>query len=98
MTNLFYTYDRFYIINLEFNNKEVYILKKEKQLDDNILEIVLGSILISLNSFSSGMMIEKIFVLAGFIILIVGIIRSIIKYKEKKGLFIFLIINCYIRW
>ena len=67
-------------------------MKKEKQLDDNILEIVLGSILISLNSFSSGMMIEKIFVLAGFIILIVGIIRSIIKYKEKKGLFIFLII------
>ncbi len=67
-------------------------MKKEKQLDDNILEIVLGSILISLNSFSSGMMIEKIFVLAGFVILIVGIIRSIIKYKEKKGLFIFLII------
>ena len=69
-------------------------MKKENQLDDNILEIVLGSVLISLNSFTNGMLIEKIFVLAGFVILLVGIVRSIMKYKDqkKKGILIFLII------
>ncbi len=69
-------------------------MKKENKLDDSILEIVLGSILISLNNFTDGMLIEKIFVLAGFVILLVGIVRSIIKYKDqkKKGILIFLII------
>ena len=40
------------------------------------------------------MLQEKIFVLLGFITLIVGIVRTTIKYKEqnKKGMMIFLII------
>jgi len=50
--------------------------------------------LISLNKFNEGIILEKIIVLLGFIILIVGIIRTIIKYKNqnKKAMIIFLII------
>jgi len=67
---------------------------KKNKIDDNIVEIILGSMLISLNKFNEGIILEKIIVLLGFIILIVGIIRTIIKYKNqnKKAMIIFLII------
>lgn len=70
------------------------ILKKSNKFDDNIVEILLGTSLISFNNFNDGMLLEKIFVLLGFIILIVGIVRTTMKYKEqnKKGMMIFLII------
>lgn len=71
------------------------ILKKSNKFDDNIVEILLGTSLISFNNFNDGMLLEKNFVLLGFIILIVGIVRTTMKYKEqnKKGLIIFLIIR-----
>lgn len=69
-------------------------MKKSNKFDDNIIEILLGTTLISFNNFNDGMLLEKIFVLLGFIILIVGIVRTTMKYKEqnKKGMMIFLII------
>ena len=69
-------------------------MKKSNKFDDNIVEILLGTSLISFNNFNDGMLLEKIFVLLGFIILIVGIVRTTMKYKEqnKKGMMIFLII------
>ena len=69
-------------------------LKKANKFDDNIVEILIGTSLISFNNFYDGMLLEKIFVLLGFIILIVGIVRTTMKYKEqnKKGMMIFLII------
>lgn len=69
-------------------------MKKTNKIDDNIIEILLGSILIGLNNFNDGLFVEKIFTLLGFVILIFGIIRTILKYKDhnKKGMIIFLII------
>ena len=69
-------------------------MKKSNKFDDNIVEILLGTSLIGFNNFNDGMLLEKIFVLLGFIILIVGIIRTTIKYKEqnKKGMMIFLVL------
>ena len=69
-------------------------MTKSNKFDDNIVEILLGTSLISFNNFNDGMLLEKIFVLLGFIILIVGIVRTTMKYKEqnKKGMMIFLII------
>ena len=49
-----------------------------KSIDDDILELSLGSLLICLNDFSSDIFIEKIFVLLGVFILLVGICRAII--------------------
>lgn len=70
------------------------VLKKSSRFNDNIVEILLGTLLISFNNFNDGMLLEKIFVLLGFIILIIGIVRTTMKYKEqnKKGMMIFLII------
>lgn len=67
-------------------------MDKENKFDDNIAEIVLGSILITVNNFNGGSLLEKIFVLLGLLIFIVGIIRTIVKYKgkNKKGMIIFL--------
>ena len=63
---------------------------KEHKFDDNIAEIVLGSTIVSMNNFNGGSLLEKIFVLVGLFILIVGIIRTIVKNKDKKGMIIFL--------
>lgn len=70
------------------------ILEKSNKFDDSIIEILLGTSFISFYNFYDGMLLEKIFVLLGFILLIVGIVRTTIKYKEqnKKGMVIFLII------
>lgn len=67
-------------------------MDKENKFDDNIAEMVLGSILITVNNFNGGSLLEKIFVLLGLLIFIVGIIRTIVKYKgkNKKGMIIFL--------
>lgn len=69
-------------------------MDKEHKFDDNIVEIVLGSTIVSVNNFNDGSLLEKIFVLLGLVILIVGIFRTIKKYKEKnkKGMIIFLIL------
>ena len=69
-------------------------MDKEHKFDDNIAEIVLGSTLVSVNNFNGGSLLEKIFVLLGLFILIVGIIRTIKKYKNKnkKGMIIFLVL------
>lgn len=69
-------------------------MKKEGKFDDNIVEILLGSLLIGLNNFNDGMLLEKVFVIFGFLILIVGIIRTIMKYRgqNKKAMTLFLII------
>ena len=68
--------------------------KKKPKYDDNIIEILFGTSLIGFNNFNGGLLFEKIFVLLGFIILIIGICRTILKYKEQnnKGMIIFLII------
>ncbi len=67
---------------------------KESKFDDNIAEIVLGGTLAGAFNFNNGSSLEKIFVLLGLVILIVGIIRTIIKYKgkNKKGMIVFLVI------
>lgn len=67
-------------------------MDKENKFDDNIAEMVLGGILITVNNFNGGSLLEKIFVLLGLLIFIVGIIRTIVKYKgkNKKGMIIFL--------
>lgn len=69
-------------------------MNKEHKFDDNIVEIVLGSTLIGVNNFNDGILLEKVFVLLGLVILMVGIIRTIMKYKDKnkKGMIIFLIL------
>ena len=69
-------------------------MDNKHKFDDNIVEIVLGSTLVSVNNFNSDLLLEKIFVLCGLVILIVGIFRTIRKYKgeNKKGMIIFLIL------
>ena len=68
-------------------------MNKEKKLDDGIVEIILGSTLANLNNFNNGSLLEQILVLGGLIIFLVGIFRTIIKYKKenKKGILLFLI-------
>ena len=58
-------------------------VKKTENIDDSILEIALGGLLIGTNSLNDGMVLEKIFFVLGFVIYFVGIIRSIIKYKQQ---------------
>ncbi len=67
---------------------------KEQKFDDNIAEIVLGGTLAGAFNFNNGSSLEKVFVLLGLVILIVGIIRTIIKYKgkNKKGMIVFLVL------
>lgn len=69
-------------------------MKKNKKFDDNIVEILLGTTLICINKFNDGILIEKILVLSGFILLITGIIRTIIKYNQsdRKAMVVFLVI------
>lgn len=68
-------------------------MDNNNKFDDNIVEIVLGSTLVGVNNFNGGSLLEKLFVLLGLVILIVGISRTIKKYKDqnKKGMIIFLI-------
>ena len=69
-------------------------VKKTENIDDSILEIALGGLLIGTNSLNDGIVLEKIFFVLGFVIYFVGIIRSIIKYKQqdKKGMMILLVV------
>lgn len=73
-------------------SKTVKAVKKEYNVDENIVEIVLGSMLISTSDFNDGMLLEKFVVLFGFVILLVGVFRLIPKYREqnKKGMVIIL--------
>lgn len=73
-------------------------MKKKQKFDDNLVEILCGSLIVCLNNFNSGTKLEKIFVLLGLVILIIGIVRTIMKCndKDRKGMKIFLIISCLI--
>lgn len=57
--------------------------------EEYVTEIILGSILFSLNNFFDGNKLEKYFVIAGLIIIIIGCVRGALKFKseDKKGMF-----------
>lgn len=61
-------------------NKEL----EKKNTDDGTLEIVLGCLLFTIGEFNDGNLFEKIIVLAGFLILMVGICRLLPKYKKEN--------------
>ncbi len=58
--------------------------KKNKKIDKTLL-VTMGSLIVCTNSFSSDMLIEKIFVILGLIIMIIGLYYSIIEYKKKAN-------------
>ena len=70
-------------------------MNKEHGLDDNIAEIILGGLLISVGKFNDGILIEKIIVLLGFVFFMIGIAGTIKRYKtrNKKGIIIFLLLT-----
>ena len=71
------------------------VAKKEIQknnIDDGLIEIVIGCLFFSISDFNDGNILEKIIVLFGFVILMVGICRLLPKYKaeNKKGMIVLL--------
>lgn len=58
--------------------------KIKNNTDDGVLEIVLGCLLFSISDFNDGNILEKIIVLAGFLILMIGICRLLPKYKKEN--------------
>ncbi len=74
------------------NTKKTKVTKKEQNIDESVAEILIGSMLVGTSDFNGGMLLEKFVVLFGFVILLVGIIRALPKYKEqnKKGMIIIL--------
>lgn len=71
------------------------VVKKENQknnIDDGLVEIILGCLFFSISDFNDGNILEKIIVLLGFVILMVGICRLLPKYKaeNKKAMIILL--------
>lgn len=58
--------------------------KTKNKADDGVLEIILGCLLFSISDFNEGNIFEKIIVLAGFLILMVGICRLLPKYKKEN--------------
>lgn len=66
--------------------------KNEKYKDDGTLDIVFGCLLFTLCDFNDGNILEKIVVLGGFVILMLGICRLLPKYKkENKKLMVVLL-------
>ena len=47
--------------------------------------VTIGSLIVCTNSFNSGMLIEKIFVILGLILMIIGLHYSIKEYKNKNN-------------
>lgn len=66
-------------------NKKKTVQKKEKTTTkvDMTSFVTIGSLIVCTNSFSSGLFIEKIFVILGLIMMIIGLHYSIIEYKKK---------------
>ena len=58
--------------------------KNDNVKDTGVLEIVIGCLLFSVGDFNGGNILEKILVLGGFLILIVGICRLLPKYKKEN--------------
>lgn len=78
------------------NVKKVKKSKKVKEIknnDDGVLEIVLGCLLFSISDFNEGGLFEKIVVLGGFLILMIGICRLLPKYKEQKKTVMFVLLG-----
>ena len=66
--------------------------KNNKYKDDGTLDIVLGCLLFTICDFNDGNILEKIVVLGGFLILMVGIVKLLPKYKkEDKKLMVVLL-------
>lgn len=57
--------------------------QKTKTKIDMTSFVTIGSLLVCTNSFGDGLLIEKIFVITGLILMIVGLHYSIIEYKKK---------------
>ncbi len=67
-------------------------MENEKKISDGTIGLITGNIVLLSNDFADGMAIEKILVILGLLISIVGIIRAFLgcKKKNKKGMCIFL--------
>lgn len=63
--------------------KEVKKVEKTKTKIDMTSFVTIGSLLVCTNSFGDGLLIEKIFVILGLVLMIVGLHYSIIEYKKK---------------
>jgi hypothetical protein len=79
------------------NTKKVKSIKKDEKdfnIDESLVEILVGSMLICTSDFNDGIWLEKFVVLFGFVTLLVGIFRALPKYKKqnKKGMVIILFI------
>ena len=59
-------------------------IKKTNNTDVGILEIVIGCLFFSIGEFNEGNIIEKLIVLGGFLILMVGISKLLPKYKKEN--------------
>lgn len=66
-------------------------MEKEKN-QRRTTELITGNTILLCNNFADGMVLEKILVILGLLISIVGIIRAFLGYKKKskKGMCIFL--------
>ena len=65
------------------------VKKVEKNTkDDPTLTLVLGMLLVSINDFTEGGIIEKIIVICGFALMILGIIPKDNIKKKKTGMII----------
>lgn len=67
--------------------------KRELTTENSTFEILLGTTVICTSSYNDGSKGDKVMALLGFIVLFVGIIHSIIIYKNKnnKSMIIFLV-------
>ena len=67
-------------------------MEKEKKVSDGTIELITGNSLLLCNDFADGMVLEKILVVVGLLISIVGIVRAFLSCKKqsKKGMCIFL--------
>ena len=67
-------------------------MEKEKKVSDGTTELITGNLCLLCNDFADGMVLEKILVILGLLISIVGIVRAFFDYKKKskKGMCIFL--------
>jgi membrane-associated HD superfamily phosphohydrolase len=65
--------------------KKKTIKKEEKQTTkiDMTTFVTIGSLIVCTNSFSSDLLIEKIFVILGLVLMVVGLHYSIKEYKKK---------------
>lgn len=67
-------------------------MEKEKKVSDGTVELTTGNIILLCNDFADGMVLEKILVILGLLLSIVGIVRAFLSCKKnsKKGMCIFL--------